>query len=183
MHPRAGPGRRLGPQPCPFLGQSGLSQPHHCSWFLHPKPSFHLGNAHRSCSRSASTSRSQSCLGLVSAVLTGGRAEATPEGSLTPCAVRGSVTTPLLCLQIRVRVIEGRQLSGNNIKPVVKVHVCGQTHRTRIKRGNNPFFDEVNGQKACSCSVSLFYLYAPACLPPTSPLSPVGGEHRCKPNW
>uniref|UniRef100_A0A8C6YG32 Myoferlin n=1 Tax=Naja naja TaxID=35670 RepID=A0A8C6YG32_NAJNA len=45
--------------------------------------------------------------------------------------------------QIRVRVIEGRQLSGNNIKPVVKVHVCGQTHRTRIKRGNNPYFDEV----------------------------------------
>uniref|UniRef100_A0A8C6YC48 Myoferlin n=1 Tax=Naja naja TaxID=35670 RepID=A0A8C6YC48_NAJNA len=46
--------------------------------------------------------------------------------------------------QIRVRVIEGRQLSGNNIKPVVKVHVCGQTHRTRIKRGNNPYFDEVS---------------------------------------
>ncbi|NWW87418.1 MYOF protein, partial [Rhynochetos jubatus] len=45
--------------------------------------------------------------------------------------------------QIRVRIIEGRQLSGNNIKPVVKVHVCGQTHRTRIKRGNNPYFDEI----------------------------------------
>ncbi|KAM9716080.1 myoferlin-like isoform 2-T2 [Menidia menidia] len=45
--------------------------------------------------------------------------------------------------QIRVRVIEARQLSGNNIKPVVKVHVCGDTHRTRIKRGNNPFFDEM----------------------------------------
>ncbi|XP_007107179.2 myoferlin isoform X2 [Physeter macrocephalus] len=45
--------------------------------------------------------------------------------------------------QIRVWVIEGRQLSGNNIRPVVKVHVCGQTHRTRIKRGNNPFFDEL----------------------------------------
>uniref|UniRef100_A0A674AUE7 Myoferlin n=1 Tax=Salmo trutta TaxID=8032 RepID=A0A674AUE7_SALTR len=44
--------------------------------------------------------------------------------------------------QIRVRVLEGRQLPGNNIKPVVKVNVCGQTHRTRIKRGNNPFFDE-----------------------------------------
>uniref|UniRef100_M3ZLA4 Myoferlin n=1 Tax=Xiphophorus maculatus TaxID=8083 RepID=M3ZLA4_XIPMA len=43
---------------------------------------------------------------------------------------------------IRVRVIEGRQLPGNNIKPVVKVNVCGQTHRTRIRRGNNPFFDE-----------------------------------------
>ncbi|XP_038179557.1 myoferlin isoform X2 [Arvicola amphibius] len=45
--------------------------------------------------------------------------------------------------QIRVRVIEGRQLCGNNIRPVVKVHICGQTHRTRIKRGNNPFFDEL----------------------------------------
>uniref|UniRef100_A0A673AA28 Myoferlin n=1 Tax=Sphaeramia orbicularis TaxID=375764 RepID=A0A673AA28_9TELE len=44
--------------------------------------------------------------------------------------------------QIRVRIIEARQLPGNNIKPVVKVNVCGQTHRTRIKRGNNPFFDE-----------------------------------------
>ncbi|MEE6485663.1 hypothetical protein FKM82_014371 [Ascaphus truei] len=45
--------------------------------------------------------------------------------------------------QIRIRVIEGRQLSGNNIKPVVKVSVGGQTHRTRIKRGNNPYFDEI----------------------------------------
>ncbi|KAI3365598.1 hypothetical protein L3Q82_010680 [Scortum barcoo] len=45
--------------------------------------------------------------------------------------------------QIRVRIVEARQLSGNNIKPVVKVNVCGQTHRTRIKRGNNPFFDEM----------------------------------------
>ncbi|XP_030610233.1 myoferlin-like isoform X2 [Archocentrus centrarchus] len=45
--------------------------------------------------------------------------------------------------QIRVRLIEARQLPGNNIKPVVKVHVCGQTHRTRIKRGNNPYFDEM----------------------------------------
>uniref|UniRef100_A0A3Q2Z126 Myoferlin n=1 Tax=Hippocampus comes TaxID=109280 RepID=A0A3Q2Z126_HIPCM len=45
--------------------------------------------------------------------------------------------------QIRVRIIEARQLPGNNIKPVVKVQACGQTHRTRIKRGNNPFFDEM----------------------------------------
>ncbi|KAM3859805.1 myoferlin-like [Diretmus argenteus] len=45
--------------------------------------------------------------------------------------------------QIRVRIIEARQLPGNNIRPVVKVHVCTQTHRTRIKRGNNPFFDEM----------------------------------------
>uniref|UniRef100_A0A673A550 Myoferlin n=1 Tax=Sphaeramia orbicularis TaxID=375764 RepID=A0A673A550_9TELE len=46
-------------------------------------------------------------------------------------------------VDIRVRIIEARQLPGNNIKPVVKVNVCGQTHRTRIKRGNNPFFDEM----------------------------------------
>lgn len=45
--------------------------------------------------------------------------------------------------QVRVRVIEGRQIAGNNIKPVVKVTVAGQTHRTRIKRGNNPYFDEI----------------------------------------
>lgn len=46
--------------------------------------------------------------------------------------------------QIRVRIVEARQLPGNNIKPVVKVSVCDQTHRTRIKKGNNPFFDEVD---------------------------------------
>ncbi|TSK14575.1 Myoferlin [Bagarius yarrelli] len=44
---------------------------------------------------------------------------------------------------VRIRIIEGRQLPGNNIKPVVKIQVCGETHRTRIKRGNNPFFDEM----------------------------------------
>ncbi|KAK5908525.1 hypothetical protein CgunFtcFv8_016574 [Champsocephalus gunnari] len=48
--------------------------------------------------------------------------------------------------QIRIRVIEGRQLPGNNIKPVVKVNVCGQTHRTRIRRGNNPFFRRASYQ-------------------------------------
>ncbi|XP_074519844.1 myoferlin-like isoform X1 [Halichoeres trimaculatus] len=45
--------------------------------------------------------------------------------------------------QIRIRIIEARQLPGNNIKPVVKVSVCDDTHRTRIKRGNNPYFDEM----------------------------------------
>ncbi|NXI66531.1 DYSF protein, partial [Anseranas semipalmata] len=44
--------------------------------------------------------------------------------------------------QIRVRVIEGRQLPGVNIKPVVKVTAAGQTKRTRIRKGNSPFFDE-----------------------------------------
>uniref|UniRef100_A0AAZ3SRM9 C2 domain-containing protein n=1 Tax=Oncorhynchus tshawytscha TaxID=74940 RepID=A0AAZ3SRM9_ONCTS len=45
-------------------------------------------------------------------------------------------------LQVRVRVIEGRQLPGINIKPVVKVTVGGQSKRTRIRKGNNPVFDE-----------------------------------------
>ncbi|XP_061564455.1 myoferlin-like isoform X3 [Cololabis saira] len=45
--------------------------------------------------------------------------------------------------QVRVRIIQARQLPGNNIKPVVKINVCGETHRTRIKKGNNPYFDEL----------------------------------------
>ncbi|XP_056883020.1 dysferlin isoform X2 [Takifugu flavidus] len=45
-------------------------------------------------------------------------------------------------MQVRVRVIEGRQLPGINIKPVVKIVVGGQTKRTRIRKGNNPIFDE-----------------------------------------
>ncbi|NXG88379.1 DYSF protein, partial [Stercorarius parasiticus] len=44
--------------------------------------------------------------------------------------------------QIRVRVIEARQLPGVNIRPVVKVTAAGQTKRTRIRKGNSPFFDE-----------------------------------------
>uniref|UniRef100_A0A3Q3DZR5 Myoferlin like n=1 Tax=Labrus bergylta TaxID=56723 RepID=A0A3Q3DZR5_9LABR len=62
-------------------------------------------------------------------------------GHLSLCLF--SCPTVSLNLQIRIRVIEARQLPGNNIKPVVKVNVCGQTHRTRIRRGNNPFFDEM----------------------------------------
>ncbi|ELW64043.1 Dysferlin [Tupaia chinensis] len=44
--------------------------------------------------------------------------------------------------QIRVQVIEGRQLPGVNIKPVVKVTAAGQTKRTRIHKGNSPHFNE-----------------------------------------
>uniref|UniRef100_A0A7N6BWV6 C2 domain-containing protein n=1 Tax=Anabas testudineus TaxID=64144 RepID=A0A7N6BWV6_ANATE len=59
------------------------------------------------------------------------------------CPTVCSAASPLLVIvQIRVRVLEGRQLPGNNIKPVVKVNVCGHTQRTRIRRGNNPVFDE-----------------------------------------
>uniref|UniRef100_A0A8C4NYR3 C2 domain-containing protein n=1 Tax=Dicentrarchus labrax TaxID=13489 RepID=A0A8C4NYR3_DICLA len=71
---------------------------------------------------------------------------------------RHSSTLILCFFQIRVRIIQARQLSGNNIKPVVKVNVCGETHRTRIKRGNNPFFDEivlssVNMYKCINCGL------------------------------
>uniref|UniRef100_A0A8C0KI95 Dysferlin n=1 Tax=Canis lupus dingo TaxID=286419 RepID=A0A8C0KI95_CANLU len=47
--------------------------------------------------------------------------------------------------QIRVQVIEGRQLPGVNIKPVIKVTAAGQTKRTRIHKGNSPLFNEVGG--------------------------------------
>lgn len=50
--------------------------------------------------------------------------------------------------QVRVRVIEGRQLPGINVKPVVKIMVGGQTKRTRIRKGNNPIFDEVENRKS-----------------------------------
>ncbi|XP_016138743.1 myoferlin-like [Sinocyclocheilus grahami] len=93
----------------------------------------------------------------------GGNTAGGEEGDVTDGGGRGAVTSPgepghkirsrtrkrhslankPQDFQIRVRVIEGRQLPGNNIKPVVKVHVCGETHRTRIRKGNNPYFDEI----------------------------------------
>ncbi|XP_069849711.1 fer-1-like protein 5 [Dipodomys merriami] len=45
--------------------------------------------------------------------------------------------------QVRVKVFEARQLMGNNIKPVVKVTIAGHQFNTRIKMGNNPFFNEI----------------------------------------
>nr|XP_030694550.1 fer-1-like protein 5 [Globicephala melas] len=45
--------------------------------------------------------------------------------------------------QVRVKVFEARQLMGKDIKPVVKVVIGGYQHHTRIKMGNNPFFNEV----------------------------------------
>lgn len=71
-------------------------------------------------------------------------------------------------------MIEGRQLSGNNIRPVVKVHVCGQTHRTRIKRGNNPFFDEVSGQRMQAPAQQACPVYEP--LSASCRLCPIRGR-------
>uniref|UniRef100_A0ACB8EZN4 Uncharacterized protein n=1 Tax=Sphaerodactylus townsendi TaxID=933632 RepID=A0ACB8EZN4_9SAUR len=44
--------------------------------------------------------------------------------------------------QVRVLIIEARQLQGNNIRPVVKVIIANHAFRTRIKFGNTPFFNE-----------------------------------------
>uniref|UniRef100_A0A670JK97 Dysferlin n=1 Tax=Podarcis muralis TaxID=64176 RepID=A0A670JK97_PODMU len=66
-----------------------------------------------------------------------------------PEDVDGNLLLLQLCgFQIRVRVIEGRQLPGVNIKSVVKVTAAGQTKRTRIRKGNCPVFDEV--RRLCS---------------------------------
>lgn len=46
--------------------------------------------------------------------------------------------------QVRVRIIEGRQLAGANISPVVRVTMDNQSRQTKvIKSTNKPFYDEV----------------------------------------
>lgn len=48
-------------------------------------------------------------------------------------------------LQIRVKVFEGRQLTGGNIHPVVRVSVADQDQESKIKKcTNNPTFNEVS---------------------------------------
>ena len=47
-------------------------------------------------------------------------------------------------LQIRIRILEGRQLVGNNIHPVVRVTVAGQRRETTVKRSTNkPVYNQV----------------------------------------
>nr|XP_034974750.1 fer-1-like protein 5 [Zootoca vivipara] len=45
--------------------------------------------------------------------------------------------------QVRVGIIECRQLQENNIKPVVKVSIGDYVFRTRIKFGISPYYNEV----------------------------------------
>ena len=50
----------------------------------------------------------------------------------------------LFTFQVRVRIIEGRQLAGANISPVVRVTMDNQSRQTKvIKSTNKPFYDEV----------------------------------------
>ncbi|XP_015738401.1 fer-1-like protein 5 isoform X2 [Coturnix japonica] len=48
--------------------------------------------------------------------------------------------------QVRVRVLEGHQLQGSAIKPVVVVLIGEQRFRSRIRAGNNPYYNEVFSQ-------------------------------------
>ncbi|XP_040545321.1 fer-1-like protein 5 isoform X2 [Gallus gallus] len=48
--------------------------------------------------------------------------------------------------QVRVRVLEGHQLQGSAIKPVVTVLIGEQRFRSRIRAGNNPYYNEVFSQ-------------------------------------
>ncbi|KXJ28708.1 Myoferlin [Exaiptasia diaphana] len=53
-------------------------------------------------------------------------------------------TNKAIDFQVRVRVVEGRNISGSNISPVVKVTVSNQVRQTRVKKSTNkPFFDEI----------------------------------------
>ncbi|XP_050712149.1 myoferlin-like isoform X3 [Eriocheir sinensis] len=46
--------------------------------------------------------------------------------------------------QVRVRVVEGRQLLGANMNPVSRVSLDGQTRQTRVHKGTTtPWFDEI----------------------------------------
>ncbi|XP_036606427.1 fer-1-like protein 5 [Trichosurus vulpecula] len=56
--------------------------------------------------------------------------------------VRMPLTSKPQDFQVQLRIFEARQLHGNNIEPVVKILIGNHEYRTRIKKGNNPFFNE-----------------------------------------
>ncbi|XP_058050634.1 myoferlin-like [Ahaetulla prasina] len=58
--------------------------------------------------------------------------------------------------QVRVIIIECRQLQENNVKPVVKVNIGDYTFRTRIRRGNNPYYNETFVQNFNDTPLHLF---------------------------
>lgn len=66
------------------------------------------------------------------------------EDLLARSEARKQLPDKNLDFQVRVRVIEGRQLAGANISPVVRVTIDNQTRQTKvIKSTNKPFYDEV----------------------------------------
>lgn len=66
------------------------------------------------------------------------------EDLLAKSEARKKLPDKNLDFQVRVRIIEGRQLAGANISPVVRVTIDNQTRQTKvIKSTNKPFYDEV----------------------------------------
>ena len=48
-----------------------------------------------------------------------------------------------LCFQVRVKVIQARQLQGANIQPVTRVTVYNQTQQTRVQKSTNtPYWNQ-----------------------------------------
>ncbi|KAM6180290.1 fer-1-like protein 5 [Erethizon dorsatum] len=84
--------------------------------------------------------------------------EAAQQKLLVPgsTGMRSALSSKPQHFQVRVKVFEARQLLGNNIHPVVKVTIAGQQHHTRIKMGNNPFFNEIFFQNFYEVPAKLF---------------------------
>ncbi|KAL4231637.1 hypothetical protein ACF0H5_009217 [Mactra antiquata] len=56
---------------------------------------------------------------------------------------RGKLSSKPQDFQIRVKIIEGRQIEGSNIQPVCKVTCFNQVKQTRVKKStNSPFWNE-----------------------------------------
>ncbi|XP_074066135.1 fer-1-like protein 5 [Macrotis lagotis] len=56
--------------------------------------------------------------------------------------VRMPLTSKPQEFQVQMRIFEAHQLHGHNIDPVVKILIGNHEYRTRIMKGNNPFFNE-----------------------------------------
>uniref|UniRef100_K7G595 C2 domain-containing protein n=1 Tax=Pelodiscus sinensis TaxID=13735 RepID=K7G595_PELSI len=78
------------------------------------------------------------------------------EGISSRLSPRKALADKKQDFQVRVKIIEGRQLQGNNIKPVVKVFIGDHVFRTRIQTGNNPYFNEIFFQNFHETPTQLF---------------------------
>lgn len=44
---------------------------------------------------------------------------------------------------VQIRIIEGKNLAGTQLEPIIDVYCFGDKKTTQAKEGNNPFWDEV----------------------------------------
>ncbi|XP_066944947.1 myoferlin-like isoform X4 [Macrobrachium rosenbergii] len=76
-------------------------------------------------------------------------AESVPKGGMPQMGTpnsrnRDALSSAKTKFQIRVRVVEGRQLLGANMNPICRIKFDGETKQTRIHKGTtNPWFDEI----------------------------------------